>query len=302
MENREKFIFTGPAKRLDAFISGSRKEFSREFAKQLIADSRALVNGVKRKASHVLKEGDLVEIVLPWRAARPSSFKKLVLFEDEHVLAVAKPAGLCVHPTDSNWERTPQASLCGEETLVSMLFLERPALAALPRMGLVHRLDRDTSGVMLVAKTELAREALTRQFHDRLAEKTYIGGVSGRLSKDSGVIDAPIGRASGFKKIKVWEYGRDAITEFKTKEKTKKHALLEIRPRTGRTNQIRIHLSYIGHPIIGDKLYGGETAARMLLHSSKITFTHPITGKPKSVSAPKPPEFKKAWLEAKAAE
>ena len=297
-----KLIFTGPIKRLDAFISSRHEEFSREFSKKLIADGLALVNGKKRKPSHLLKEGDHVTLHLPERSARPFEFEKLVLFEDDCLLAIAKPAGLCVHPTDSNWERTPQASLLGEETLVSLLFSARPALAAMARLGLVHRLDRDTSGVMLVAKTEAARKTLMEQFRDRLAKKLYIAAVSGRPAKDKGIIDAPIGRASGFKKIKVWEYGRDAVTKFTVKEKTKKHALLDIRPQTGRTNQIRIHLAYIGHPVIGDKLYGGESAARMLLHSAKITFSHPDTGKSKIISAPVPPDFKKTWEEVKAGE
>ncbi|MCX5784074.1 MAG: RluA family pseudouridine synthase [Elusimicrobia bacterium] len=301
-KNSYKLIFTGQIKRLDAFISSRHEEFSREFSKKLIADGLALVNGEKRKPAYVLKEGDQVEICLPERAEKPFEFEKLVLFEDATLLAVAKPAGLCVHPTDSNWERTPQASLLREETLVSLLFSARPELAALPRLGLVHRLDRDTSGVMLVSKTEPARKALTEQFRDRLVKKLYLGAVSGRPVKDTGIIDAPIGRASGFKKIKVWEYGRDAVTEYTVKEKTKKHALLDISPHTGRTNQIRIHLSYIGHPIIGDKLYGGEAAARMLLHSAKLIFSHPDTGKNKTISAPVPPEFKKAWEEVKAGE
>ncbi|HAH32096.1 MAG TPA: RNA pseudouridine synthase [Elusimicrobia bacterium] len=298
-KNSLKLIFTGPIKRLDAFISSRHEEFSREFSKKLIADGLALVNGEKYKPSYILKEGDQVEICLPERADTPFEFEKLVLFEDESLLAVAKPAGLCVHPTDSNWERTPQASLLREETLVSLLFSARPELAALPRLGLVHRLDRDTSGVMLVAKNETARMALSVQFRDRLAKKRYLAAVSGRPLKDTGIIDAPIGRASGFKKIKVWEYGRDAITEYTVKEKAKKHTLLDISPHTGRTNQIRIHLSYIGHPVIGDKLYGGESAARMLLHSAKITFSHPDTGKSKTISAPVPPEFKKAWAKVK---
>ena len=166
-------------------------------------------------------------------------------------------------------------------------------------MGLVHRLDRDTSGLMLVAKTPEAQEALQIQFRERLVEKVYIGVVGGVPAKKTGSIDAPIGRASGFKKIKVWEYGRAALTDFKVTEKTGKHAMLEVYPRTGRTNQIRIHLEFIGHPIVGDRLYAGERAARLMLHSREITFLHPSKNKKMTLSVELPEDFRQEWAKIK---
>jgi len=168
------------------------------------------------------------------------------------------------------------------------------------RLGLVHRLDRDTSGLMLLAKTRDAQQALTAGFRERLMEKTYLGAVAGVPEKRSGTIDAPIGRAAGFKKIKVWEYGRDAVTDYRMKEKGKDCALLEIKPRTGRTNQIRIHMEFMGHPILGDSLYGGRPAARMLLHSLSLGFEHPHTGKLTALEAPLPADFTSEWKAFKA--
>ena len=165
----------------------------------------------------------------------------------------------------------------------------------LERLGLVHRLDRDTSGLMLLAKTAEAQKTLSAGFRERLLEKIYIGVVAGIPALRKGSIDAPIGRASGFKKIKVWEYGREALTEYVVKERAKNCSLLEIHPRTGRTNLIRIHLAHIGHPIMGDKLYGGPTAPRMLLHSLSLGFKHPSTGKKTELEAPLPEDFRRAW-------
>ncbi len=298
----QAMIFEGAPERLDVFITRSETGLSREFVKRLIIEGRALVNGSPRKPSFLLSPGDAVEIALPAMGVKdPARLNAIILYEDKALLAVDKPSGLPVHPNDSNWERRPETCLLSEETLVSMLLRARPALGdnALPRMGLVHRLDRDTSGLMLVAKTPEAQAALQDQFRDRLVHKTYEGVVGGVPAKKTGSIDAPIGRAAGFKKIKVWEYGREAQTDFKISEKTKKHALLEVYPRTGRTNQIRIHLEFAGHPIVGDRLYGGEEAPRLMLHSREIAFTHPATGKKTILKAGLPENFRSVWEKIK---
>ncbi|HBB66401.1 MAG: hypothetical protein A2X28_06880 [Elusimicrobia bacterium GWA2_56_46] len=301
----QAMIFEGAPERLDIFITRSETGLSREFVKRLINDGRALVNGKPRKPSFLLSPGDSVALDLPAMGKKETApLDSIIIYEDKDLLAVDKPAGIPVHPNDSNWERRPETCLVSEETLVSMLLKARPALGdnMLPRMGLVHRLDRDTSGLMLVAKTLEAQTALQTQFRERLVEKTYVGVVGGVPAKKSGTIDAPIGRASGFKKIKVWEYGRAAQTDFLITEKTKKHALLEIYPRTGRTNQIRIHLEFIGHPLVGDRLYGGERSSRLLLHSREITFLHPSKNKKMTLKADLPEDFRREWTKIKKAE
>ncbi len=297
---KEKIIYSGPPVRFDVFLAGAVEGFSRPYARRVIEGGYASVNGSPRKPGYVLSDGDAVELAPPGAGKEQGGFEDLVLYEDGALLAVRKPAGLAVHPNSPQWESSPKAALIGEPTLVSMLFAARPktAAAGLERLGLVHRLDRDTSGLMVIAKTPEAQEALSEGFRERLMEKTYIGAVAGVPPKE-GVIDEPIGRASGYKKIKVWEYGREAVTEYVLKEKGPDCALLEIRPRTGRTNQIRIHLAHIGHPIVGDKLYGGPPAARMLLHSLSLLFTHPVSGKPVRLEAPLPPDFTAAWKDFK---
>jgi 23S rRNA pseudouridine1911/1915/1917 synthase len=297
---KTKLTHSGPPCRLDVFITQTGENFSRSFARRLAEDGLATVNGLRKKPSFVLNDGDVVELALPGAGEGQAGFEDLVLYEDKSLMAIRKPAGIAVHPNAPGWETNPKAALIGEPTLVSLIFAARPEMAegGLERLGLVHRLDRDTSGLMVLAKTPEAQETLKEGFRERLMEKTYIGAVAGIPAK-KGSVNAPIGRASGYKKIKVWDYGREALTEYSLKEKGKGCALLEIRPKTGRTNQIRIHLAHIGHPILGDKLYGGPPAGRMLLHSLSLEFDHPSTGKRMKLEAPLPEDFQRAWKEAK---
>ena len=255
---KTKTVYSGEPRRLDVFLAETGENFSRSFARRMIESGLATVNGKVKKPAFVLNPGDTVEISVPGEGVPQAGFEDLVLFEDKSLIAICKPAGLAVHPNPANWEINPQAALLGEPTLVSMIFSARPEMAedGIERLGLVHRLDRDTSGLMLLAKTPEAQRSLKDGFRERVMEKTYIGAVAGVPKARKGIIDAPIGRASGFKKIKVWEYGREALTE-SGEGKGQRCALLEIHPKTGRTNQIRIHLAHIGHPIIGDRLYGG---------------------------------------------
>lgn len=294
---KTKIVYSGEPIRLDVFLSETGENFSRSFSRRLAEEGMATVDGKKRKPSYILNDGATVEFSAPGPDETQEGFEDLVIFEDKALLAICKPAGLAVHPNAANWEINPQASLLGEPTLVSMIFSARPEMAkgGLERLGVVHRLDRDTSGLMLLAKTPSAQQSLSDGFRERVMEKTYIGVVAGIPAQKRGSINAPIGRASGFKKIKVWEYGREALTDYVVKEKGKICSLLEIHPRTGRTNQIRIHLSHIGHPIMGDKLYGGPAAPRMLLHSLSLAFAHPATGKKTMLEAPLPEDFKAAW-------
>ena len=298
---KNKIVYEGAPLRLDVFLTENGENFSRAYSRSLIEGGLATVNGDIRKPSYMLHEGDLLEISVPQAGKRQAGFEGLVLFEDKSLIAIEKPAGMAVHPNSANWQVNPQSSLMGEPTLISLLFTARPAVAksGVDRLGLVHRLDRDTSGLMILAKTPEAQAVLTRGFRDRLMEKTYLGAVGGIPAQRTGTIDAPIGRATGFKKIKVWEFGRDAVTEYKIKERGADCALLEIYPHTGRTNQIRIHMEYMGNSIIGDSLYNGRPAARMLLHSTRLSFKHPLTAKKITLESPMPEDFKTVWKEFK---
>lgn len=301
MEKTE-LIYSGDPQRLDIYLSEAGLGFSRPFAQKIITGKHVKVNGLFRKPGYILKEGAKVEINMPAPEGDAKSFEKLIIYEDDWIIAIHKPAGLAVHPNSPLWEENPKACLLGEPTVVSMLLESRPETAnkeGLTRLGLVHRLDRDTSGLMIISKDAETQQILQIGFRERLMEKTYIGCVSPLPPEDSGIIDAPIGRAGGFKKIKVWEFGRDAVTCFKVKEKTEACAMLEISPQTGRTNQIRIHMEHMGSPILGDKLYHGQPADRMLLHSAQLIFQHPATGKQKKLKCPLPEDFKKAWEKAK---
>lgn len=299
---KTKIVYSGEPIRLDVLLTQTGENFSRSFARRLAEEGLATLDGKKTKPAHLVYEGGVVEFSTPGSDESQEGFEDLVLFEDKALVAISKPAGLAVHPNAANWEINPAASLLGEPTLVSMIFSARPEMAkgGIERLGLVHRLDRDTSGLMLLAKNVEAQKTLTDGFRERLMRKTYIGVVAGIPAERKGSIDAPIGRASGFKKIKVWEYGREALTDYVVKERAKTCSLLEIHPQTGRTNQIRIHLAHIGHPIMGDKLYGGPTAPRMLLHSLSIGFKHPYTGKQTLLEAPLPEDFTWAWKALKA--
>jgi 23S rRNA pseudouridine1911/1915/1917 synthase len=296
---RTELVYSGVPVRLDVFLTQSGENLSRSYARRLIEEGLATVNGERKKPSYLLGENDRVVIAGPGEAQPELS--GLIVFEDRALIAVSKPAGLAVHPNPPGWETNPEAAMIGEPTLVSMIYAARPEMAeGLERLGLVHRLDRDTSGLMLIAKTQEAQRTLKEGFRERLMEKTYIGAVAGIPDKRTALIDAPIGRASGFKKIKVWEYGREAVTEYAVREKGRACALLSIHPMTGRTNQIRIHLAHIGHPIIGDRLYGGPEAERMLLHSFSLVFSHPATGKETRLEVPIPDDFKRVWKKFKA--
>ena len=295
-------LFEDDPKRLDAFLTDSEHDFSREFMKKLIKAGKVLVNGKIRKPAHILEFGDKIILDMPQLGTKTNLLKDIIIYEDDDIIAINKPSGIKMHPNDSNWEETPAAALMGDETIVSMILRSNPDVvnSGVSRMGLVHRLDRDTSGLVLIAKTPEVQNSLTEQFKERLIGKKYLG-VTDLVEEDSqGRIEAPIGRLKGDKKNKVWKYGRYALTEFKILENGKKYSLLEIFPKTGRTNQIRIHLAYIGYPVAGDKLYkGSPAAARLMLHSNAITFKLPSKKRRKTLKCDPPKDFMNAWEKLK---
>ena len=178
---KSELVYSGDPQRLDIYLSEAGLGFSRPFAQRVIAEGRVTVNGSIRKPGYILKEGAKVEVIMPEASGEnKKDFEKLVIYEDEWLMAIHKPAGLAVHPNSPHWETNPEACLIGEPTVVSMLLESRPETAekGLSRLGLVHRLDRDTSGLMLISKDPETQMALQADFRDRLMEKTYIGCVS----------------------------------------------------------------------------------------------------------------------------
>ncbi len=288
-------------KRLDLFIQHHEAYSSRNRIQNLIKDGLALVNGRPEKPGHKVRAGDTVTLELPERTVRevlPENIPLNVLFEDDHMVVLNKPPGLVVHPAPGNYTGT----------LVNALLYHYGSLPsrnsgaevnARERAGIVHRLDKDTSGVMVVARTQEALRSLSGQFKDRVVRKRYLALVAGVIKKGSGTIEVGLGRhVKERKKISVHtNKAREAVTLFKVKERYPKATLIEVEIKTGRTHQIRVHLSHIGHPVLGDRVYGGGKAThfgesiitRQMLHAETLSLLHPDTKSPMTFSAP-PPE------------
>jgi 23S rRNA pseudouridine1911/1915/1917 synthase len=293
-------------KRLDLFIQHHEAYSSRSRIQTLIKDGLVLVNGKLEKASYKVKPGDSIALELPERPVRevlPENIPLHVVFEDDHMVVLNKPPGLVVHPAPGNYTGT----------LVNALLYHFGSLPSTgrgtfdgagserERAGIVHRLDKDTSGVLVVARTGQALKALTRQFKDRVVQKKYLALVSGVIKKGSGTIEAAIGRhVKERKKISVHTASpREAITLFKVKERFKNATLVEVEIKTGRTHQIRVHMAHAGFPVLGDRVYGGAkvakigdiTVLRQMLHAESLSLLHPVTGTPLTFSVPPPPDM-----------
>ncbi|HTM14553.1 MAG TPA: RluA family pseudouridine synthase [Bryobacteraceae bacterium] len=286
--------FTGDAgKRLDHFLQEHLPQFSRSRLQIWIKQGRVLVNGSVAKASLMLHGGEGVEVSPAGEVAllaMPEDLPLEILYQDAAVIAINKPAGLVVHAG------------AGVEsgTLVNRLVHHFAALSQVGgdlRPGIVHRLDKGTSGVLLVARNDAAHRALAAQFADRGVEKTYLALVHGHVRNEQGRVTAPISR-DPVRRIRMTAKlatGRSALTEYGVLRRFEKFTYLEVRIGTGRTHQIRVHLSSIGHPVAGDELYGAPPAQRIFLHAWRIAFTSPATGQRVTVEAPLPAELT-AWL------
>ena len=279
------------AKRLDLYLHEQLPQYSRSRLQSWIKSGRVMVDGAAAKASHQVKADELVEVSpseLPSLRAFAEDLPVRILYEDAAVIAVDKPAGMVVHSGAGNHSGTlVNALLHRFQTLSGVGGDERP--------GIVHRLDRHTSGVLLVARTDAAHQNLAAQFSSRQVEKVYLALVHGRLSREQGRVEKPVER-DPVRRIKMTAStgsGRNALTEYRTVRRFEKHTLLEVRILTGRTHQIRVHLSSIGHPVVGDPLYGAPASplGRYFLHSHRIGFVSPATGKPVQVTSPLPPEL-----------
>ena len=286
-------------RRLDRFLSETPGVGTRSRAKRLIEAGRVRVDDVVRKSAYLLRPGARLEVALPAlepATVEPEALPLRILYQDTDLLAIDKPPGMVVHPA-------PGAR---RGTLVNALVHHLGGLAGVghpERPGIVHRLDRDTSGVLLVARTPAALEMLARQFRERTIEKRYLAVVHGRLEPAAGTIDRPIGRhPRERKRMSVHtRRARCAVTRWTVLERLPGATLVRLAPETGRTHQLRVHLAALGHPIVGDRVYGarrrsragGGTPAppRQALHAEEVRFTHPSSGKPLVVRAPLPPDL-----------
>ena len=267
--------------------------YSRARLQSWIKNGLVTVNGAQSKPSTLLRGGERIEVSpadLPPLKAEPEDAPIEILYEDPSVIAVNKPAGLVVHA----------GAGAHSGTLVNRLVHHFATLSQVGgelRPGIVHRLDRGTSGVLLVARTDAAHRALAAQFADRTTEKTYLALVEGRVNAESGRITKPITRdpAHRTRMTARLDRGRDALTDYRVLRRFEKFTYLEVRIGTGRTHQIRAHLASIRHPVAGDKLYGAAVAGRIFLHAWRIRFDSPATGERVTVEAPLPKELE-MWI------
>lgn len=286
--------------RLDRFLAAREELGTRSQIQRLIADQRVWVQGRHAKPATLLRVGDTVRVERPRlrpRGLQPQAMEFDVLFEDDVLLAIDKPAGLVVHPAPGHWEGTLVHALLHRWGDAGSRLDET-------RLGIVHRLDKDTSGVLLVAKDAGTLEALARQFRLRQVEKRYVALVHGRVRKDQGVIREPIGRHPVHRKrMAVRSCGRTALTRYQVIERFAAATFLRLFPETGRTHQIRVHLAAIGHPIVADTTYGrsrgggSELLGRHALHAEAVSIRHPGSGREVTFSAPLPEDIFRALVE-----
>ncbi|MCX7854989.1 MAG: RluA family pseudouridine synthase [Anaerolineae bacterium] len=276
--------------RLDRALAARFPQLSRAQLQRLIRSGAITVNETVVRPAYRLTPGDRITVTFPEEpTVRPESLPLDIVYEDEHLLVVNKPAGMVVHP----------AARIVSGTLVNALLAHCPQVADVggpDRAGIVHRLDRETSGLIVVAKNPEAHAALQRQFKRRLVRKTYVALVEGQVSPREGIIEVPIGRDPKDRtRMSVSRTGRPAITQYRVVEVFPQYTLLEVRPHTGRTHQIRVHLAWLGYPVVGDRVYGRRRQTllpdRHFLHARELAFTHPVTGEKLVLSAPLPPEL-----------
>lgn len=285
MENDEIKLLEvseGEEGRLDKYLSDKLEDMTRSYLKKLISDDKAvLVNGNPAKPNYKLKPGDIIELTVPEPIELEIKAENIpldIVYEDNDMLVVNKPQGMVVHPAAGNYTGTLVNALlyhCGD-SLSGINGEKRP--------GIVHRIDKDTSGLLLVAKNDNAHQKLSSQIKEHSLTRAYKALVHGNIKQDSGRIDAPIGRhPSDRKKMTVTDKNsREAVTNFRVIERYGRYTFVECILETGRTHQIRVHMSKNGHPIVGDKTYGVKkeefNLAGQLLHAYKVGFIHPVSG------------------------
>ncbi|MBP7374984.1 MAG: RluA family pseudouridine synthase [Pyrinomonadaceae bacterium] len=308
-ENPNSFIVDADDEgtRLDAYLADRIEGWSRAKLQRLIENEDVLVNEKTVKPSHKLRRNDEVEVDLIEAAAvrfEPENIPLDIVFEDEFLAVINKPAGMVVHPGAGVQSGTLANAIAYH------FQLEQSAInsdQAEMRIGIVHRLDKDTSGLIVVAKNDEIHEALSEQFRERTVFKSYVALVHGQTDQNTGKIDVPIGRNKHNRlRMKVATYGRTALTLWRVRKRYDKFTLLDVEIKTGRTHQIRVHMGYINHPVVGDEIYNegrDNTVAdihirnainsmrRFFLHAEKLSFTHPKTGERLEFKQPLPAEL-----------
>jgi len=289
--------------RLDRYLAGSGHGWSRSQVARWISEGHVTRNGAPTKPAHFLQSGDVIEVAVPPPTPSelvPQAMPLDILFEDQHLIVINKPPGLVIHPAAGNPDGTlVNALLAHCRDLSGVGGVERP--------GIVHRLDKDTSGVLIAAKSDAAHRGLSLSFRWRTTDKRYLAVVYGTPRADEGVVDAPIARhPSERKRMAVVPSGRSARTLYWVRERFPGCALVECRLVTGRTHQVRVHMAHVGHALVGDPVYAGRQwraledpalAAhcrdfpRQALHAWKLTITHPATGEPMTFEAPIPADI-----------
>ncbi len=276
--------------RLDSFIAAALPELSRTRIQKLIAVGLVTVNGLQARASRKLTPGDRVSVTRTPEAdktPRAEAIPLNIVYEDDDLIVIDKPPGLTVHPAQGR----------SRGTLVNALLHRYPDLPATDdeqRPGIIHRLDRNTSGLMLVAKNQSALIELAAQFKERTVKKIYLTLVKGHLSPGSGIIEAPIGRHKEKRqKMAIVIEGKESLTEYRVLRYYKDQTLLEVMPQTGRTHQIRVHLAAIGFPVLGDSMYGVKSPhfKRQFLHAQRLEFSLPSSGERISLTSKLPADL-----------
>ncbi len=293
MIEASSFVADEAGVRLDKFVVDKCPGLSRTHVQKLIAGGHVTVNGLAARASLKLNVGDEVSVLIPPTPPSPLSPEAIplnIVYEDADLLVVDKPPGLTVHPAPGH----------PTHTLVNAILSHFPHLADIGdslRPGIVHRLDKDTSGLMLVAKNAQAQNNLSEQFRSRSIAKAYLVLVKGRLTPERGIIEAGIGRdPTNRKRMAVVSGGREARTEYRVVKYLGDYTLIEVRPQTGRTHQIRVHLAAIGYPVAGDATYGVKSPhlARQFLHACRLGFKLPSSGEYVEFTSELPQDLKQA--------
>ncbi|MBU2700233.1 23S rRNA pseudouridine1911/1915/1917 synthase [Sporomusaceae bacterium BoRhaA] len=298
-ESQENTVIIVPkeneGQRVDVFLTSKLIELTRTHVQKLITAEKVLVNDKKVKANYKIQADDVIQLSIPepeQGTVLPENLPLQILYEDDELIVVNKARGMVVHPAPGNVKGTLVNALLYHCTHLS-------GINGVIRPGIVHRLDKDTTGVMVVAKTDRAHLSLSKQIQERSASREYFALVQGVIGEEQGLIEAPIGRhpVDRKKMAVVFAHSKPAITRFHVVERFRGYTLVKCKLLTGRTHQIRVHMAYIHHPVVGDPIYGpthspfAQLIAGQALHSAKLSLTHPVTQKSLVFEAPMPADM-----------